>query len=158
METDCDTSVDVSNGSAAFSSSRGRKRGTRRVGQTLNQLLVNARIDALHTRMRQVRDPVSSRGPNTKAKRATLVEQLNYLADFERGIVGRGSPDSAVLRTERLLFLAVNPHLRQSAELLQPTGESGGAGRFDFLARLKSTIDPSSDASLKLDVRPGGQK
>jgi hypothetical protein len=49
--------------------------------EPLNQLLVNGRVDALLKRLRQVRDSVSLRGPNTKAKRAALDEQLNYFGE-----------------------------------------------------------------------------
>jgi len=52
--------------------------------EPLNQLLVNGRIDALLERLRQVRDSVSLRGPNTKAKRATLDEQLNYFGERKK--------------------------------------------------------------------------
>jgi hypothetical protein len=47
----------------------------------LNRLLVNGRIEDLLKRLRKVRVSISSRGPNTKVKRATLDEQLNYFAE-----------------------------------------------------------------------------
>jgi hypothetical protein len=49
--------------------------------EPLNRLLVNGQINALLKRLQQVRASISPRGPNTRAKRATLDEQLAYFTD-----------------------------------------------------------------------------
>ncbi len=83
--------------------------------EPLNRLLVNGRIDALLERLRQVRASVSSRGPNTRAKRTTLDEQLTYF-------------------TERKTIMRYGEYRR--ADLVLATGVIEGACRYVVAERL----------------------
>lgn len=46
----------------------------------LNNLLINGKIAALLRHLKTLRDSVSRHGPNTKSKRETLTEQINFLS------------------------------------------------------------------------------
>jgi hypothetical protein len=83
--------------------------------EPFNQLLVNGRINALLKRLREVRASVSSRGPNTAAKRATLDEQLNYF-------------------TERKTIMRYGEYRRK--DLVLATGVIEGACRYVVAERL----------------------
>lgn len=46
--------------------------------ESLNQLLLAGKVKAVLKRLRKARDSISKRGPNTKGKRKTLQEQIDY--------------------------------------------------------------------------------
>jgi hypothetical protein len=83
--------------------------------EPLNRLLVNGQIDALLLRLRQLRESVPLRGPNTLAKRTVLDEQLAYF-------------------TERQAIMRYGEYRR--ADLVLATGVIEGACRYVVGERL----------------------
>ena len=83
--------------------------------EPLNQLLVNGQITRLVRRLRQLRDSIPRRGPNTQAKRTVLDEQLAYF-------------------TERQAIMRYGEY--RAADLVLATGVIEGACRYVVAERL----------------------